>query len=257
MTKKHISFSELKIWAECPYKHKLKYIDKVKGFTGNIFTAFGTAIHNVCENIAKEELEPIDYDEFFDLNFLAELKKLDEKPDNKMIADFREQGKQIPSEVFPELKKHFGKFEVFSTEESLYQKIDELKFEHYLKGFIDLVIKTEDGKYHILDWKTCSWGWDREKRSERLVTYQLTLYKKFFCEKHNVDPNDVETHFGLLKRTAKKDRVEIFRVTSGTRKTNNATKLLTDGCRSIKAGLKVKNRKSCKGCEFYKTEHCK
>ena len=138
MTKKHISFSELKIWAECPYKHKLKYIDKVKGFTGNIFTAFGTAIHNVCENIAKEELEPIDYDEFFDLNFLAELKKLDEKPDNKMIADFREQGKQIPSEVFPELKKHFGKFEVFSTEESLYQKIDELKFEHYLKGFIDL-----------------------------------------------------------------------------------------------------------------------
>lgn len=257
MTKKHISFSELKIWAECPYKHKLKYIDGVNGFTGNIFTAFGTAIHSVCENIAKGDLEPIDYDEFFDLNFLAELKRLDEKPDKKMITDFREQGKQIPPEVFPELRKHFGNFEVFSTEESLYQKIEELKFEHYLKGFIDLVIKTEDGKHHILDWKTCSWGWDAEKRSERLVTYQLTLYKKFFCEKHNIDPSDVETHFGLLKRTAKKDRVEIFRVTSGSRKTNNATKLLTDGCRSIKAGLKIKNRKSCSKCEFHQTEHCK
>jgi len=256
MTKKHISFSELKIWAECPYKHKLKYIDGVEGFTGNIFTAFGTAIHSVCENIAKGELEPIDYDEFFDLNFLAELKKLDEKPQSKMITEFRDQGKQISPEVFPELEKHFGKFEVFSTEESLYQKIDELKFEYYLKGFIDLVIKTEDGKHHILDWKTCSWGWDREKRSEKLVTYQLTLYKKFFCEKHNIDPSDVETHFGLLKRTAKKDRVEIFRVTSGTRKTNSATKLLTDGCRSIKAGLQIKNRKSCQNCEFYKTKHC-
>ena len=257
MTKKHISFSELKIWAECPYKHKLKYIDKVEGFTGNIFTAFGTAIHSVCENIAKGELEPIDYDEFFDLNFLAELKKLDDKPDNKMISQFREQGKQIPLEVFPELRKHFGKFEVFSTEESLYQKISELKFEHYLKGFIDLVIKTEDGKYHVLDWKTCSWGWDAEKRSERLVTYQLTLYKKFFCEKNGIDPKDVETHFGLLKRIAKKDRVEIFRVTSGVRKTNNATKLLTDGCRSIKSGLRIKNRKSCQKCEFYQSEHCK
>ena len=102
MTKRHISFSELKIWAECPYKHKLKYIDGVEGFTGNIFTAFGTAIHSVCENIAKGELEPIDYDEFFGLNFLAELKKLDEKPQSKMITEFRDQGKQISPEVFPE-----------------------------------------------------------------------------------------------------------------------------------------------------------
>ena len=28
----HISYSEFKIWAECPYKHKLKYIDKVVTF---------------------------------------------------------------------------------------------------------------------------------------------------------------------------------------------------------------------------------
>ena len=34
-------------------------------------------------------------------------------------------------------------------------------------------------------------------------------------------------HFALLKRTAKKDNVEIFRVTSGPRKVENATKLLT------------------------------
>jgi ATP-dependent helicase/DNAse subunit B len=51
--KKHISYSELKTWAECPYKHKLKYKDGIKGFVGNIYTAFGTAIHEVCENIAK------------------------------------------------------------------------------------------------------------------------------------------------------------------------------------------------------------
>ena len=80
MTKRHISFSELKTWAECPYKHKLKYIDGINGFTGNAFTAFGTAIHSVCEFIAKGELDPVDYDEHFDLAFLCELKKLEEKP---------------------------------------------------------------------------------------------------------------------------------------------------------------------------------
>tara|TARA_R110002074_G_scaffold206913_3_gene375394 strand:+ start:1607 stop:2380 length:774 start_codon:yes stop_codon:yes gene_type:complete len=256
MTKQHISFSELKTWAECPFKHKLQYIDKIKGFTGNVFTAFGTAIHSVCEHIAKDELDPIDYDEHFDLAFLYELKKLDDKPDNKMITQMRQQGKEISPSVFPQLKEHFGKYEVFSTEEMLYVPIEELTYKWHLKGFIDLVIKTEDGKYHILDWKSCSWGWKAEKRSEKLVTYQLTLYKKFFCQKHNIDPSLVETHFGLLKRTAKENKVEIFRVTSGSRKTKSATKLLTDGCRTINAGNYVKNRKSCTKCDFNKTEHC-
>ena len=256
MTKQHISFSELKMWAECPFKHKLTYIDKIKGFTGNVFTAFGTAIHSVCECIAKGELESIDYDEHFDLAFLCELKKLDDKPDNKMITQMRQQGKEISPSVFPQLKEHFGEYEVFSTEERLYEEISELTYKWHLKGFIDLVIKTDDGKYHILDWKSCSWGWKAEKRSERLVTYQLTLYKKFFCKKHGIDPSLVETHFGLLKRTAKENKVEIFRVTSGKRKITNATKLLTDGCRTIKAGNFVKNRKSCSKCDFNKTTHC-
>ena len=78
--------------------------------------------------------------------------------------------------------------------------LDKLVF----KGYIDLVIKTTDGKYHVIDWKTCSWGWDREKKNSKLITYQLTLYKKFFCQKHNIDPSLVETHFALLKRTAKR-----------------------------------------------------
>jgi hypothetical protein len=256
MTKQHISFSELKTWAECPFKHKLKYIDGINGFTGNVFTAFGTAIHDVCENIAKDTIEPEEYEDHFDLAFLCELKKLDEKPDTGMITQMRKQGKAISPSVFPKLKEQFGEYEVFSTEEKLYVPIEELPYRWHLKGFIDLVIKTADGKYHILDWKSCSWGWDAKKRSEKLVTYQLTLYKKFFCKKHNIDEALVETHFGLLKRTAKDNRVEIFRVTSGKRKTTNATKLLVDGCKTIKAKNHVKNRNSCQKCEFKRTEHC-
>ena len=123
----------------------------------------------------------------------------------------------------PAVEKYFGEYEVFSVEEKLYEDINDIDIDYKLKGYIDLVLKTEDGKYHIIDWKTCSWGWDAEKRSSRLITYQLTLYKKFFCQKHGIDPKMVETHFALLKRTAKKDHVEIFRVTSGPRKISNAT----------------------------------
>ena len=89
-----------------------------------------------------------------------------------------------------------------------------------------------------------------------MMTYQLTFYKHFWAKKHNVDPKMVETHFALLKRTAKKDNVEIFRVTSGPKKTSNATDLLHKALINIDRKLYIKNRLSCKGCEFYKTEHC-
>ena len=49
----HISYSEFKIWKECPWRHKLQYVEKLKGFQGNEYTAFGTAIHDVCEKTAR------------------------------------------------------------------------------------------------------------------------------------------------------------------------------------------------------------
>ena len=58
----HISFSELKNWNFCPFYHKLTYIDKLKGFTGNEYTAFGTAIHDVAEKkILQESFEAPEY----------------------------------------------------------------------------------------------------------------------------------------------------------------------------------------------------
>ena len=252
----HISYSELKIWSECPRKHKLLYIDKLKGFQGNEYTAFGSSLHALCENAVQDLLEESDYDDFFDETFDGELAQLDEIRQD-LVEQMRDQAKIISPQIVPALNKTFGDFEVVSVEEKLYEKILNFSLDNLVfKGYIDLVIKTDDGKYHVIDWKTCSWGWDREKRSSKLITYQLTLYKKFFCQKHNIDPKMVETHFALLKRTAKKDNVEIFRVTSGPKKTSNATDLLHKALINIDRKLYIKNRLSCKGCEFYKTEHC-
>ena len=262
---KHISYSEMKTWAECPWKHKLSYIERVRKFIGNEFTAFGRAIHAVCENTVLpnrhvvSENEVLTDEEFFDLEFRKELKALNESElDKKLVVDMQQQGHTIIPQIGPYLNAHFGSYEVVSVEERLYEGVDfVMPIERKFKGFIDLVIKTDDGKYHVIDWKTCSWGWKAEKRNDRLITYQLTLYKKFFCEKHGIDPSLVETHFALLKRTAKENNVEIFRVTSGERKTNNAAKLLSDAIINIENQNFVKNRKSCDYCEFNNTEHCK
>lgn len=255
---KRISFSELKNWKECPYRHKLIHIDKLPYFEGNEYTAFGTAIHAVCEEIIPDNSKSPT--EIFDLNFLnelIELKKQGKQLNDKLVNDMRQQAKVICEQIIPEVRQHFGDFEVVSVEEELLEPIDEFQsFGKSFKGFIDLTIKTPDNKYHIIDWKTCSWGWDTKKKSDPMTTYQLTYYKNYFSKKHNIDTKNIETYFVLLKRTAKKDNVEVVRVTSGPKKVENSLKLLENAVINIERGTQIKNRLNCKYCKFYKTEHC-
>ena len=253
--KTHISYSELKDWKYCPYYHKLTRIDGIAGFKGNEYTAFGTAIHSVCERkMLKEEFDPYEY---FLAEFDSNLSKLDDdvETNQKLIEKMCTQGSGIIPHIESAVREKFGNFKVISTEEKLMAPIEGSSFN--FKGYIDLVVQTDDGKYHVIDWKTCSWGWDMRKRSDPMVTYQLTLYKKFFSIIHNIDPSLIETHFVLLKRTAKKNNVEFVDVSSGNIKTNNATKLLMQALKNIENQKVIKNRLSCKSCQFYKTEHCK
>jgi len=254
----HISFSELKNWNFCPFYHKLVHIDKLRGFEGNEYTAFGSAIHKVCEVAVVGE--KADLREEFLKSFLDEIRSTgcDNK---KLLKEMKHQGEEILPHTLPALNDYFGSYEVLSVEERLYEPVMEfVEKETKFKGFIDLVVKTEDGKIHIIDWKTCSWGWDSKKKADPMITYQLTFYKHYYAKKHNVEPDNIETHFALLKRTAKKNRVEIFRVTSGKRRTENAINLLIRALKNIEGKTCIKNRLSCKNrygyCEFYKTEHC-
>jgi ATP-dependent exoDNAse (exonuclease V) beta subunit len=256
---KRISFSELKNWKECPHRHKLIHIDKVPYFEGNEFTAFGTAIHEVCEKIIPTS--DTNGLSVFNKSFLRELKTLKDEGKElnaKLVSDMREQAKPICEKVIPAVKDHFGSFEVVSVEEQILEPIDEFESGgRNFKGFIDMVIKTSDNKYHIIDWKTCSWGWARDKKSDPMTNYQLTYYKNYFSKKHNIEPNKIETYFVLLKRTAKKDNVEVLKITSGPKKTEKSLKVLQNAVINIEKGVSIKNRLNCKYCKFHKTEYCK
>lgn len=253
----HISYSELKDWNFCSFYHKLTRVDKIDGFKGNEYTAFGSAMHSVCEKkLLKEEVD----NDFFVKELKNNIAELPEDIDinKKLVLDMVGQGKRIIPEIQAGLAEYFEEYEVLAVEMPLMEDIENEE-DYKFKGYIDAVVSTPDGKIHIFDWKTCSWGWDSKKRSDKMVTYQLTLYKHYFCQKMNIDPKNVETHFALLKRTAKNNNVEFFRVTSGNIKTKNALKLLNTALYNIKNKRYIKNRLSCTGgygCKFYKTEHC-
>lgn len=270
MTLEYISFSSWKDWLFCPYKFKITRIDKVRLFEGNEYSTFGTAVHDTSEQLLILEknnklnegikgddcFDPI---KFFEKRFKEELEKLSEEVRSKIsqetITEMKKQGAQLVPLIIPALKEYFGEYELFSAEYELRQPIENhLNYDFY--GFVDLIIKTSDGKYHIIDWKTCSWGWDMEKRTSKEYTYQLTYYKHFLSKQLNVDPKMIETHFGLLKRTAKKDRVELFRVTSGEKKVQNALNILDKCVTNVEKKNFIKNRLSCSQCEYNKTVYC-
>jgi ATP-dependent exoDNAse (exonuclease V) beta subunit len=252
----HISFSELKVWNDCSYKHKLQYVDKIKIFTSNEHTTFGTAIHETNEMTLLNKIDKSAAYSYFIECFNNQMAPLLNEKNEKLFNEMKIQAKAILDDVYPAMEKYFGEYEVISTEETLMEKINDLDFEFFFKGFIDAVIKTKDGKYHIIDWKTCSWGWDIEKKTAPMTTYQLTFYKEYFAQKHNIDPDMIETHFALLKRTAKKNNVELFKVSSGEKKTKNANTLLTKAIMNINNGKYVKNKLACSTCEFNNTPHC-
>ena len=256
MSKEHISFSELKTWNECAWRHKLDYIDKLKVFKGNEFTAFGKAIHTVGETLVFESDR--EAEEIFESEFLKELRLLKEDDktfvfNSSLVTEMRSQGTKLAPQLIPGLKEYFDSHEIVEVEEMLYEPLENSKYK--FKGYIDLIVK-KNNEYYIIDWKTCSWGWPAKKKTDRILTYQLTLYKHFYAKKHGIDPSKIKTCFALLKRTAESNQVEIFEVKCGPKKVDNALKLIEKLLYNVEKQNFIKNKLSCKYCPYDNTKHC-
>lgn len=255
---KYISFSQLKNWVKCPFYHKLSNIDKVDGaFSGNIYTAFGSALHETIENHLENNITSEDLKVFFSNAFQKERESLKEEIRDDHYNQFLLQGENLVKKYKKSLDSYFGgNYEIVKCEEEIFEDVSNYTGNPFkFKGYIDLVVKKGD-IYHILDWKSCSWGWDAKKKADKMIVYQLIFYKHYYALKHGIDPNKIECHFGLLKRTAKRNEIEIFKVTSGKRRTENAMKLLIQALYNIDNGVYIKNRNSCTYCEFKGTVHC-
>ena len=256
----YISFSGIKDWDFCPRYYKLTRIDKVYKFDGNMHTAFGSAVHSALETLVSERNNKdrayaveVSKNQFLTA-FNNDIERLKLDPESKDIKNMYSQADILLGGVLDFMKSRFGNYEVVAIEEELNEGIDSEKYgDIKYKGYIDLVIRTKDGKIHIIDWKTCSWGWPWKKKTDPMTTYQLTYYKNFFAKKYGFDLKKVETCFILLKRTAKKDNIEVVRISSGEKKTENALKLLDTAIYNIDRGNHIKKKTSCHNCDLWKT----
>lgn len=264
---KHISYSAIKDYSFCPHYFRLTRIDRVYKFAGNIHTAFGSAVHSTIEGklLYDNNYQNKKYDEDYNTkkefikNFKGEITSLQKEDIDKItkkdISDMTVQGSELSSLAIDALGEKFGKYELIAVEEELTEPLEKYK-SYDFKGFIDIVIKTEDGIVHVIDWKTCSWGWDARRKADSMTGYQLAYYKHFYANKYNIDPKKIETHFALLKRTAKKDKAEIFRITTGKVKVDNAMNLLDKVMKNVERGRFFKNLTQCENCVLRKKNIC-
>ena len=255
----HLSFSSIKDFNFCPFYYKLTRVDKLRPFKGNIFTAFGTAVHSASEQILLKKGQKYNPLPYFKKEFDKEISLLEEEVTEKQKQEFYVSGVRIIENVPKFMEDSFGDYEVIATEKNIRVPVpfeEDLHNDFDFVGFVDCIIKTNDGRHHIIDWKTCSWGWDARRKSDTMTTYQLSYYKFFYNMMTGIDLDNIDTHFVLMKRITKGYPIELVEIASGKKKTYNALKLLETAAYNVDNENFIKNKLSCSKCDFYRTKNC-
>lgn len=251
--KPHISFSELRSWKDCSWRHMLEQVKKVDMSKPSVILDFGTSVHAAHEAFMNTGTMDVD----IAIRMLREFWK--EHEHNESIVQFEKGASDVLQEVPAYYNATFPNWKPVGAEHMLYESIE--GHPHAFKGYIDAIIEADGPRnkrlYWIIDAKTTTWGWSMEKKRNEMVKNQLVLYKAFWSKKMNVDPKNVRCGFLLLKRTAKPgSRCELVTVSVGDKSIEKARKHVSNMLVTVKRGIAIKNRYSCTYCQYKGTEHC-
>ena len=185
-----ISYSELKNWKECPYRHKLTYIDKLSVDEPSPYLSYGTAVHAALEeflktkkmdvSIALEEIKSewakhgFDSEEWIKSQADYRASQGWRPKAHNYLSEWLEWAENCLNEIPDFLNNEFDEWETVSAEEELYEFVE--GYDIFFKGFIDALLKVKIKNkeyYYVLDWKTAgAWGWKRDKK---VVNFKDTL----------------------------------------------------------------------------------
>jgi len=273
--KEHVSYSEVRQWRECSWRHKLLYIDKLSTFEESPHLHYGTIIHDACEHFLKTKELKIDetkkkikeaWDEHgFDSEDFIQLQSQRAqlqgwKYKHNKLKDWLQWAEASISSMPQFLNETFPDWETVSAEESLYESMENVNTK--FKGYIDCIIKIpykNSYKYWILDWKTSSGrGWSLDKQRDFNVQAQVILYKNFWAKKNNIDLKNIQCGFVLLKKVKTVGKsCQLIKVSSGPKNLEKSAKMVRSMIKTVEKGFFLKNRDSCMFCEFKGTKYCK
>lgn len=236
--KEHVSFSELRLFHECPWKWVLVKVYGLSTVDRSFQMDFGKAAHSGMEVLyAQSTLHNVltaseHALSLYDVS-LAELEGIGMHPSDRSEAyRIREFLPRFYADCLacPELQG----IKTLRSELQLMESIERndglaIKF----KGFIDITfVKQLKRKtvIYIADFKTCQWGWPASKLQDIEVISQILLYKHFFCKMTGADPRNVSIAFILLKKRPKEGdlTVSVEKISAGPKATQRALDYLQD-----------------------------
>lgn len=270
--KPHVSYSEVSTWKSCSWRHKLVYIDGLTIDEKSPYLEYGSILHDAIENflngnqidqaITEEKIRTAWSESSFDSPEFISRQTLRAKSQGWNYShdnvDAWVKSAKTCLEALPVfLDSEFPGWKPVAAEHKLYEDIEGVEFGKF-KGFIDSVIELPNGKHVILDWKTAGpKGWSTDKKRDFLVQAQLILYKSYWLKLTGKQSRDVKTAFVLLKRNTKpKSAIGIVEISSGPKVMQDANNIVRSMVITMQRGFAIKNRNSCKFCEFFGTSNC-
>ena len=273
-----ISYSQFSQWDKCPQMWKLNYVDKVGTFTGNIYTIFGTAVHEVIQaylvcyyerTIKEADALPLVDILKYRLEENFEKSKAIHKDEFEVtkeeMVEFFNDGIKIIEEFKKRKSSYFPKknTELVGIEIGLsFDLPKEMRF----NGYMDVVLHNKNtGRIKIIDIKTATMGWNKYQKADKNKTNQLLLYKYFFSQQREIPIDKIDIEYLILKRRLYENmdfpqkRIQTFSPASGkpsiNKVMNRLDEFITDcfdenGMLIEKDYFKNVSTKNCKYCEF-------
>ena len=275
-----VSYSQFSQWDKCPYTWKLNYVDKAETFKGNIYTLFGSAIHEtlqaylVCyyeRTIKEADALPLDdiLKYRMEENFKVSKKQHGDEFEVTLedMKSFFQDGINIITEFKKRKSGYFPKknTELVGIEVSLnYGLPNNMQF----KGYMDVVLHNKvTGRVKIIDIKTATMGWNKYMKADKNKTNQLLLYKQFFSKERDIPIDKIDVEYLILKRKLYENiaypqkRIQTFSPASGKPSINKVIKRLQefmDECFDDKGNIisndyeKCEPHKKCRMCKDIK-----
>jgi len=277
-----VSYSQYTMYANCPHKWKLTYMDGHRQFEPSLHLVFGTAMHETLQswldtlyNKSLPEANAMDLGKMLYESMVTEYKVMREQTGKDFstptqMEEFLEDGLEILNYVIKNRVDYFNtrQLRLVGIELPIYAKVNKTHNINIM-GFLDLVFEdTYTNKLEIWDIKTSTMGWNKWQKADKTKTAQLILYKKFLSEQYGYDINRIGVKYFIVKRKLAEGmmyaqkRVQEFVPANGSVSVKNVEKSFesfiknsfnidgtykTDSKYPAMAG---KNNKNCKYCPF-------
>ena len=165
---KSISHSQFTTYNDCNLKWKLRYVDELSLFGGNIYTLFGSAMHTVIQSYLNEmynksivSADKLLLDDMLKEEMVKEFNEIKEKwgvlpCEQKDMIEFYQDGLEIIKHFRKHRNRYFTKnnYELVGVEVPIFTTVQEgVEFRSYL----DIVLRNKiSGDIIIIDLKTAT-----------------------------------------------------------------------------------------------------